>query len=317
MDFFITLLRSMPNAVGQGLIRGIMAIGVYLTFRILDVADLTVDGSLATGGAVCVLLTINGVPVWIAVLCAFLAGMLAGLATGLFHTFCGIPAILSGILTQLALYSINLRIMGNRSNVSVSVDQFPLMASIRYPEQTCLIALLFCVGIVAVLCWFFGTELGSAVRATGSNPNMARAQGINVNLAKMVALILSNALVGLSGGLFAQYQSASDVNMGRGAIVIGLAAVIIGQVLFSRVRSFGGQLTGVVVGAIVYYIVIALVIRMGLNTNDMKLISALVVAIFLAIPYWKANWAVKNRRRSVSAGVQPRDPAWNRRSNHA
>ena len=207
--------------------------------------------------------------------------------------------------------------MGNRSNVSVSVDQFPLMASIRYPEQTCLIALLFCVGIVAVLCWFFGTELGSAVRATGSNPNMARAQGINTNGTKMVALILSNALVGLSGGLFAQYQSASDVNMGRGAIVIGLAAVIIGQVLFSRVRSFGGQLTGVVVGAIVYYIVIALVIRMGLNTNDMKLISALVVAIFLAIPYWKANWAVKNNRRGGSAGVQSRDPAWNRRSNHA
>ena len=260
---------------------------------------------------------VSGIPAPIALVGALIAGGVTGAVTGILHTKMGIPGILAGILTQLALYSINLRIMGNRSNVSVSVDQFPLMASIRYPEQTCLIALLFCVGIVAVLCWFFGTELGSAVRATGSNPNMARAQGINTNGTKMVALILSNALVGLSGGLFAQYQSASDVNMGRGAIVIGLAAVIIGQVLFSRVRSFGGQLTGVVVGAIVYYIVIALVIRMGLNTNDMKLISALVVAIFLAIPYWKANWAVKNRRRSVSAGVQPRDPAWNRRSNHA
>ena len=260
---------------------------------------------------------VSGIPAPIALVGALIAGGVTGAVTGVLHTKMGIPGILAGILTQLALYSINLRIMGNRSNVSVSVDQFPLMASIRYPEQTCLIALLFCVGIVAVLCWFFGTELGSAVRATGSNPNMARAQGINTNGTKMVALILSNALVGLSGGLFAQYQSASDVNMGRGAIVIGLAAVIIGQVLFSRVRSFGGQLTGVVVGAIVYYIVIALVIRMGLNTNDMKLISALVVAIFLAVPYWKANWAVKNRRRSVSAGVQSRDPAWNRRSNHA
>ena len=213
----------------------------------------------------------------------------------------GIPGILAGILTQLALYSINLRIMGNRSNVSVSVDQFPLMASIRYPEQTCLIALLFCVGIVAVLCWFFGTELGSAVRATGSNPNMARAQGINTNGTKMVALILSNALVGLSGGLFAQYQSASDVNMGRGAIVIGLAAVIIGQVLFSRVRSFGGQLTGVVVGAIVYYIVIALVIRMGLNTNDMKLISALVVAILPGRPLLEGELG----REKTAAGAYP------------
>ena len=317
MNFFTALLAQMPDAVAKGLIWGLMALGVYITYKILDFPDLTVDGSLCTGGAVAAVMIVSGIPAPIALVGALIAGGVTGAITGILHTKMGIPGILAGILTQLALYSINLRIMGNRSNVSVSVDQFPLMASIRYPEQTCLIALLFCVGIVAVLCWFFGTELGSAVRATGSNPNMARAQGINTNGTKMVALILSNALVGLSGGLFAQYQSASDVNMGRGAIVIGLAAVIIGQVLFSRVRSFGGQLTGVVVGAIVYYIVIALVIRMGLNTNDMKLISALVVAIFLAVPYWKANWAVKNRRRSVSAGVQPRDPAWNRRSNHA
>ena len=177
------------------------------------------------------------------------------------------------------------------------------MASIRYPWQTCAIALVFCIGTIAVLCWFFGTELGSAVRATGSNPNMSRAQGINTDRTKMVALILSNALVGLSGGLFAQYQSAADVNMGRGAIVIGLAAVIIGQVLFSRVRAFGGKLTGVVVGSIIYYIVIALVIRLGLNTNDMKLISAAVVAVFLAIPYWKSNIAQKNHRRSLAAAA--------------
>ena len=260
---------------------------------------------------------VSGVPAPIALVGALIAGGIAGAVTGILHTKMGIPGILAGILTQLALYSINLRIMGSRSNVSVSVDQYPLMASIRYPEQTCLIALAFCVGIVLVLCWFFGTELGCAVRATGNNPNMARAQGINTNRTKMVALVLSNALVGLSGGLFAQYQSASDVNMGRGAIVIGLAAVIIGQVLFSRVRAFGGQLTGVVVGAIVYYIVIALVIRMGLNTNDMKLISALVVAVFLAVPYWKSGLDQKNRRRARSAGAEGKDPVWKRRSTHA
>ena len=298
MNFFTALLAQMPDAVAKGLIWGLMALGVYITYKILDFPDLTVDGSLCTGGAVAAVMIVSGIPAPVALLGALIAGGITGAVTGILHTKMGIPGILAGILSQLALYSINLRIMGNRSNVSVSVDEFPLLASIRYPQQTCLIALLFCVGIVAVLCWFFGTELGSAVRATGNNPNMARAQGINTNRTKMAALVLSNALVGLSGGLFAQYQSASDVNMGRGAIVIGLAAVIIGQVLFSRIRVFGGQLAGVVVGAIIYYMVIALVIRMGLNTNDMKLISALVVAIFLAVPYWKNNWALKNRRRT-------------------
>ena len=315
------LVNALPGVAAQGLIWGIMAIGVYITFRILDVADLTVDGTMATGGAAFIMLTMAGAPVPLAMLGAFLAGVLAGLVTGLFHTACGIPAILAGILTQLALYSVNLRIMG-QANRPVSSRQYDLLVdqqSVRSLslDNPILVVAIFVAAVIALLYWFFGTELGASLRATGSNPNMSRAQGINTNFTKVLGLMLSNGLVALSSALLAQYQGFADVNMGRGAIVIGLAAVIIGQVLFSRVRSFGGQLTGVVVGAIVYYIVIALVIRMGLNTNDMKLISALVVAVFLAIPYWKANWAVKNRRRSVSAGVQPRDPAWNRRSNHA
>ena len=306
MNFFTALLAQMPDAVAKGLIWGLMALGVYITYKILDFPDLTVDGSLCTGGAVAAVMIVSGIPAPIALVGALIAGGVTGAVTGILHTKMGIPGILAGILTQLALYSINLRIMGNRSNVSVSVDQFPLMASIRYPEQTCLIALLFCVGIVAVLCWFFGTELGSAVRATGSNPNMARAQGINTNGTKMVALILSNALVGLSGGLFAQYQSASDVNMGRGAIVIGLAAVIIGEVIFGKVfRNFALKMLAVAIGAILYYLVYQVVIWLGLNTDDMKLITALIVAAFLAIPYWKGKYAhVKVPAGSANAGAK-------------
>ena len=309
MDFFITLLRSMPNAVGQGLIWGIMAIGVYLTFRILDVADLTVDGSLATGGAVCVLLTINGVPVWIAVLCAFLAGMLAGLATGLFHTFCGIPAILSGILTQLALYSINLRIMGigsgsvTKASLAVSVNDFDLLVSQRYIrdlswDNPLPLLVVFVVVLIALLYWFFGTELGSSLRATGSNPSMARAQGINTKFNTVLGLMVSNGLVALSGALLAQYQGSSTIDMGRGAIVIGLAAVIIGEVILGKVfRNFALKLLSAVIGAIIYYVVIQFVLRLGLDTNDLKLLTALVVAVFLAIPYWKGKYFSKPGRK--------------------
>ena len=309
MDFFITLLRSMPNAVGQGLIWGIMAIGVYLTFRILDVADLTVDGSLATGGAVCVLLTINGVPVWIAVLCAFLAGMLAGLATGLFHTFCGIPAILSGILTQLALYSINLRIMAigsgasTKATLALSVDKQALLLSSRYIREVSLrnpllLLAVLTVAVIAVLYWFFGTELGCSLRATGANPNMARAQGINTNTAKVLGLVVSNGLVALSGGLLAQYQGSATVDMGRGAIVIGLAAVIIGEVLLGKVFiNFALKLLSAIIGAIIYYVVITLVLRLGLESTDLKLLTALVVAIFLTIPYWKGKYFTKTVRK--------------------
>ena len=304
MSFLTSLINSMPGAVAQGLIWGIMAIGVYLTYRILDVADLTVDGSLGTGGAVCVVLVLNGVPVGLALVAATAAGMLAGLVTGLFHTACGIPAILAGILTQLALYSVNLRIMGTgtgggKANLPISVDKYDLLVSGRYVRDTVLhnpivILVVFCLVTIAVLYWFFGTELGCALRATGANRHMARAQGINTNVATVLGLMISNGLVALSGGLLAQYQGFSDINMGRGAIVIGLAAVIIGEVIFSRVfRNFALKLLASIIGAIIYYIVMNFVLRLGLSTDDLKLLTALVVAAFLAIPYWKGKYFTK------------------------
>ena len=311
MNFFTALLNSLPGAVGQGLIWGLMAIGVYLTFRILDVADLTVDGSLATGGAVCVMLIRGGVNPWLAVLAAFAAGMLAGLVTGFFHTKCGIPAILAGILTQLALYSINLRIMGGKSNQTVSVDKYDLLASQRYVRELGLnnplpLTLLILAVVIGLLYWFFGTEKGCSIRATGANPSMARAQGINTNANIVLGLALSNGLVAFSGGLLAQYQGSADVNMGRGAIVIGLAAVIIGEVLFGKLfRNFALRMLSVGIGAIIYYIVLQVVLQLGLNTNDLKLISALIVAVFLAIPYWKGKYAhVKVSAGSANAGAK-------------
>lgn len=304
MSFLASLMNSMPGAVAQGLIWGIMAIGVYLTYRILDVADLTVDGSLGTGGAVCVVLVLNGVPVGLALVAATAAGMLAGLVTGLFHTACGIPAILAGILTQLALYSVNLRIMGTgtgggKANLPISVDKYGLLVSARYVRDRVLhnpilILVIFCLVTIAVLYWFFGTEMGCALRATGANRHMARAQGINTNVATVLGLMISNGLVALSGGLLAQYQGFSDINMGRGAIVIGLAAVIIGEVIFSRVfRNFALKLLASIIGAIIYYIVMNFVLRLGLSTDDLKLLTALVVAAFLAIPYWKGKYFTK------------------------
>ena len=264
-------------------------------------ADLTVDGSLGTGAAVCVLLTINGAPIGLAMACSVLAGMLAGLVTGLLHTACGIPAILSGILTQLALYSVNLRLMGwgtgaGKANLPVSVDKYGLLVSARYVRELALnnplIPLaVFVAAVIAALYWFFGTELGCSLRATGSNGNMARAQGINTSLCKVLGLMVSNALVALAGALLAQYQGFADVNMGRGAIVIGLAAVIIGEVLFSKVfRNFALKLLACAVGAVIYYIVIQFVLRLGLSTDDLKLLTALVVALFLAVPHWKGRY---------------------------
>ena len=304
MDFLTSLLNSMPGAAAQGLIWGIMAIGVYLTYRILDVADLTVDGSLGTGGAVCVVLVLNGAPVGAALVAATLAGMLAGLVTGLFHTACGIPAILAGILTQLALYSVNLRIMGTgtgggKANLPIGVDKYGLLVSARYVRALALnnpiiVLLIFCAILIGVLYWFFGTELGCALRATGANQHMARAQGINTNVAIVLGLMISNGLVALAGGLLAQYQGFSDINMGRGAIVIGLAAVIIGEVVFGKIfRNFALKLTASVIGAIIYYIVMNFVLRMGLSTDDLKLLTALVVAVFLTIPYWKGKYFTK------------------------
>ena len=310
MSFLSSLMNALPGAVAQGLAWGIMAIGVYITFRILDVADLTVDGSLATGGAVCVMLIQAGVNPWLAMLCALVSGMLAGLVTGLFHTRCGIPAILAGILTQLALYSINLRIMGGKANQAVSVDKYHLLLSQRYVRELSLdnplpLLVVLTAVIVAALYWFFGTEKGSSVRATGANPHMARAQGINTSANIVLGLMLSNGLVALSGALLAQYQGSSDINMGRGAIVIGLAAVIIGEVMFGKVfRNIGARLLAVSIGAIVYYIVLQIVLQIGLNTNDLKLITALIVALFLTLSYLNLKKAHRKPQCAAMEGVE-------------
>ena len=296
----MALFRSMPGAFAQGLVWGLMALGVYITYRLLDFADLTVDGSLATGGAVAVILIRSGMHPWAALIFAFLASMAAGFITGILHTALGIPGILASILTQISLYSINLNIMGS-SNQAVSVDKYPLVVSLRYISDSSatkvrlfVTCVLFCVAVVALLYWYFGTEQGHAIRATGCNRQMSRAQGINTDFHTVVALMISNGLVGLSGGLYAQYQGAADVNMGRGAIVIGLAAVIIGEALFSRIfHNFALKLVSVSLGAIIYYIVIQLVLTLGFDANLLKLLSASVVAVFLAVPYWKSKYFAK------------------------
>ena len=300
----LALFRAMPGSIAQGLIWGLLALGVYITYKLLDFADLSVDGSFATGGAVAVMMIRGDMNPWVSLLLAFGVGMLAGLVTGLLHTKLGIPSILAGILTQIALYSVNLNIMG-QSNQAVSVDKYNLTVSLRYVSgetadkikvfTTCI---LFCVVVVAILYWYFGTEQGHAIRATGCNERMARAQGINTDFCKVLALMLSNGLVGLSGGLYAQYQGAADVNMGRGAIVIGLASVIIGEVLFGKLcagkkLAFAYTLFSVIAGAILYYLVLSVILWLKFPSDDLKLFSAIVVAVCLAIPY------LKNKKKST------------------
>ncbi len=298
----MSFLSALPGAAAQGIIWGIMAIGVYITFRVLDIADLTVDGSFGTGGAVLVMCTISGMNIYLAMLLAFLAGCLAGLATGIFHTVFGIPAILAGILTQLALYSINLRILGGKANQTVSARNYKLIVSLGEINKSLIVGLVFSVVIIAILYWFFGTELGHSIRATGNNQAMARANGINTNINKIIGLVLSNGLVALAGALLSQYQGFADVNMGRGAIVIGLAAVIIGEVVLGKIfKNFALRLFACVVGGIIYYIVITIVLRLGLNANDLKLFSALVVAMFLGVPYWKNKVSAKKLKRTGGA----------------
>ena len=302
MEIFEQLFSALPGSISQGLIWGIMAIGVYITYRILDVADLTVDGSFATGGAVAVILILNGCNLWLAMLAAFVSGLIAGAITGLLHTFMGIPPILAGILTQLSLYSINLKIMG-KANQSINVNNTDLLVSLRWVKEFAFHNPIITVGIVlivliAILYWFFGTDMGCSIRATGINQNMSRAQGINTSFNKVLGIMLSNGLVAFSGAFLAQYQGFADVKMGQGSIVIGLAAVIIGEALFGKIfKNFALRLLSVAFGSIIYYIVIQTVITLGFDANLLKLLSAVIVAIFLAIPYWKRQYAQKHMRK--------------------
>lgn len=285
------LLSALPGAVAQGLVWGIMAIGVYITFRILDIADLTVDGSICTGAAVCTMLMINGVPVWLAVLAATAAGLLAGALTGALHIFLGIPAILSGILTQLVLWSVNLKIMG-KANQPLSARSYKVLISQMNVPGAIAILAVCSVLLVAVLYLFFGTELGASIRATGINAAMSRAQGINTDVTKLLGLSLSNGLVAFSGALLCQYQGYADINMGKGAVVIGLAAVVIGEAVISKLpTNFAIRLSGVILGAVIYYIVYQVIIFVGLDPDLLKMFSAIVVAVFLGTPYLKRKLA--------------------------
>lgn len=299
----LNLFSRMPAAVAQGIIWGLMALGVFITFRLLDIADLTVDGSFATGGAVTVMLLLAGWPAWAALIAAIVVGILTGLCTGLLHTRLGIPAILAGILTQFALYSINLRIM-TKANQTASVQKFGmfwepetngggfLVSSLHIP-QAILVGLVIAAIVVGLSYWYFGTEQGSALRATGSNPAMSSAQGIRIDTMKVIGLALSNGIVALSGGLMTQLQGTADVSMGRGAIVIGLAAVVIGEILcdtiFSKGCNFAVRLSFIIVGGIIYYAVMVVILWLRLDPNDLKLLTAVIVAIFLAVPQLKAR----------------------------
>lgn len=304
----LKLLKNMPGGVAQGLIWGLMALGIYITFRLLDVADLTVDGSFTTGGACTVMLILAGWPAWAALLVAVLAGIIAGFCTGMLHTKLGIPAILAGILTQFALYSVNLHIMGMAANKAVSVDKYDLILSSRGIPESILTGFVIAAVLVLLFYWYFGTEQGSALRSTGNNPAMSRALGINIDNMKVLGLSISNGIVALAGGLMAQYQGFSDINMGRGAIVIGLAAVIIGEVLgraiLGKRLNFLGTLAFTVLGGVLYYIVVVVVLWLKLNSNDLKLFTAVIVAVFLAVPHFRDR-AQNSFRKSKKQEVKP------------
>ncbi|HIX82137.1 MAG TPA: ABC transporter permease [Candidatus Erysipelatoclostridium merdavium] len=296
MGLFYTFL----GAVDLGLIWGFLALGVYITFRLLDIADLTVDGSFTTGGAVCAVCVLNDIHPLLALLISILAGFLAGAITGILHTKCKIPAILAGILTQIGLYSINLRIMGGRANLPLTTANtlfadLSVSLDINRYYIALVISLIFVIIFIALLYWFFGTELGSAIRATGNNEQMARSLGINTDTMKLLGLTISNGLVGLSGALYALYGQATDVRVGTGAIVIALASIVIGEVVISSKKgNFALRLTSIIIGSIIYRIIVALVLQMGLNTDDLKLLTAILVGIALTIPI------MLNKRKQIS-----------------
>ena len=301
------LLGAIPGAISQGLIWGIMAVGVYITYKIMDIADLTVDGSICTGAVVCTMLVINGFNVWFAMLCALIAGMITGIITGFFHAAFGIPPILSGILTQLILWSVNLKIMG-KANQSISARNYKVIIAQMNVTKSVFVLIAFIVVMIAVLYWFFGTELGCSLRATGCNAYMSRAQGINTSKNNIIGLALSNGIVALAGALLCQYQGYTDINMGRGAIVIGLAAVIIGEAVAAKISTnFAVRLSGVVIGGVIYYIIYQIVVYIGFDTDLLKMFSALVVAVFLGFPHLKTKFAGKFKRKCVDVNVDSTD----------
>ncbi|MCI9429464.1 MAG: ABC transporter permease [Lachnospiraceae bacterium] len=291
------ILLAMQGAVSQGVLWGIMVLGVYITYKILDIADLTVDGSFALGGCVCALLVVDkGLDPLLALGLATLAGMIAGAVTGVLHTIFDIPAILAGILTQIGLWSVNLRVMGKSNTPLLKVDtifsRIVDMSGMKQSAVSLVIGVLIAILIIAFLYWFFGTELGSTLRATGNNENMIRALGVNTKYTKLLALTLSNGLVGLSGALVCQSQKYADIGMGTGAIVIGLAAIVIGEVLMGRLKSFGSKLSSAVIGCVVYFLIRAIVLQLGMDANDMKLLSAVIVALALCIPVAVRKWKI-------------------------
>ncbi|MBE6781211.1 MAG: ABC transporter permease [Ruminococcaceae bacterium] len=302
----MAFLNALPGAVAEGLIWGLMAIGVYISFKILDIADLTVDGSICTGGCVCAVLITNGVPFYVSILVAFIAGMLAGAVTGFLHTALGIPSILAGILSQLMLYSVNLAILGGKSLVSLVGGTHTVLLSMSNNKMA-IVTLGVIIACVIVLLWlFFYTEIGLTLKSTGDNPDMSRAQGINVKKNKVIGLAISNGIVALAGALLAQYKGSANINDGRGAIVIGLAAIFIGLSVSLKIKpNFVVSLIGVVGGGVVYYIVYNFVILLGLKTDYLKMLSAIIVAVFLAVPYLKGEYFKKQKSLPIEQGGEP------------